>query len=231
MVAGWEVLQRVLDGISFLGEVAGSSKGEAQRIVASWGIDQRTGAVGFLQQLRNYTAEDAEKLIDNWNTKQNIRRAIHFLKKEHRYSEASAQTTATQWKMNEAQGKNAAIKFLIKEHGYEDLQAEKIVIRWGNTGDLKSVDSSPIYRSLRVVEGQGLWTRLGDEKLFSNKNEAQKVINLLLKHVYRNSEQIKDGETDEFTMKEERELRRLTTRLWRKTKKKKKSPPSSKTQR
>lgn len=209
MVARYEVLQRVLDGERFLSEVAGLTKEDAQRVVSSWGIGQRIGAVGCLTSVRNCTIEEAEGLIDVWNSKEKRRRAEKFFEQEHGYSEAKVHDLVTQWKIDEPIGKDAAARFLVRCHGYEEVKAAGIVNRWGNTGELDA-DPSPISRSLRVVEGQGLWTRLGDGGL-SNKEDAQKVMDFLLKQVHRKSE---EGKTDEFTKEEERELKRLTTKLW-----------------
>ena len=58
---------------------------------------------------------------------------------------------------------------------------------------------------------------------FSNKDDAQQVMKILLKHVYRNPDQIKDGETEKLSNKEQRELRRLTTGLLKKKNKEEKS--------
>lgn len=209
MVAQYEVRQRVLDGAHFLGEVATVSKVEARRRVASWGIDQRAGAVSFLRVSCSSTIEDAEKLIDDWNAKQKRRRAKEFLEKKHGYSAAQAHDLVAQWEIDKSLGKDSAARFLVSRHGYEEVEAAKIVNRWGNTGELDA-DPSPISRSLRVVERQGLWTRLGDG-VFSNKEDAQKVMDLLLKQVHRKSE---EGKADEFIEEEERELKRLTTKLW-----------------
>jgi hypothetical protein len=217
MVARYEVRQRVLNGERFLTEVGGLSKREAQRIVSSWGIDQRDGAISFLMTSGKLTPKDAEKkieaekMIDDWNRKEKRRRAKEFLETKLGYTDAKAQSVVNQWKFDdETESKDVIIRSLVKEHGCEEVNAQKIVHRWGNTGNLELADPSPISRSLKVVKAQGLWVPIG-EGTFSNKEEAQKVMDLLLKQINRKPKKGKN----EFSKKEEDELKRLTTKLWK----------------